>query len=62
MGEKREKPKVAATGGLGLLPPPPSKSNAPSNSNSQNLLNLAAPVQQNGNYHWKLKTRTFVNS
>jgi len=47
MGEKREKPKVAATGGLGLLPPPPSKSNAPSNSNSQNLLNLAAPVQQN---------------
>lgn len=51
MGEKREKPKVAATGGLGLLPPPPSKSNAPSNSNSQNLLSLAAPVQQNGNYH-----------
>ena len=53
MGEKREKPKVAATGGLGLLPPPPSKSNSASSSNSANLLNLAAPAQQNGKYYMR---------
>jgi len=46
MGERKEKPKVANTGGLGLLPPPPSKAN-PANLGS--LVNLPPPPASTSN-------------
>jgi len=41
MGDKKERPKVQNTAGLGLLPPPPSKASA-------GLIPISQPAQSNG--------------